>query len=228
MSVVGTNRKAVAVVSGGMDSVTLAYLLASEGYDLHVLSVDYGQRHSKEIGFARLCADRLGAAFDVADIAGVGRLLTGSALTGDADVPHGHYAASNMALTVVPNRNAILRSIAYGVAVAEGAGLVGTAVHAGDHYVYPDCRPGFIEAFDRMQREAVEGFADESLHLFAPFVGETKAGIVKIGAGLDVPYGETWSCYEGGEIHCGLCGTCNERKEAFELAGVPDPTEYKA
>lgn len=220
--------KAVAIVSGGMDSVTLAYLLASQGYELHLLSMDYGQRHAKEIGYARRCAERLGASFDVADISGVGRLLGGSALTDDIDVPHGHYAADNMAVTVVPNRNAIMLSIAYGVAVARNATLVATAVHAGDHYVYPDCRPGFIEAFDEMQRKAVEGFGEDSLHLHAPFVHETKAAIVEVGAKLGVPYEETWSCYEGGDLHCGLCGTCTERKEAFELAGVADPTEYLA
>ena len=160
------------------------------------------------------------------DISGIGRLLSGSALTDDVDVPYGHYAAENMAVTVVPNRNAIMLSIAYGVAVACNASLVACAVHAGDHYVYPDCRPAFIEAFDTMERLAVEGFGDPSLRLYAPFLNKTKAEIVKIGGALGVPYADTWSCYEGGDLHCSLCGTCNERKEAFELAGVPDPTEY--
>lgn len=222
------NRRAVVVVSGGLDSVTLAHLLHSEGYDLHLLAVDYGQRHIREIDHARRCSERLGTSFDVADISGVGRLLGGSALTDEVEVPHGHYAAENMAVTVVPNRNAIMLSIAYGVAVAREAALVATAVHAGDHYVYPDCRPRFIEAFDEMQRQAVEGFGDESLHLHAPFIGMTKARIVAVGARLEVPYEDTWSCYEGGGLHCGLCGTCTERKEAFQLAGVPDPTEYQA
>lgn len=218
--------RAVAVVSGGMDSVTLAYFLASEGFSLHLLSVDHGQRHVKELEHARLCAERLGAEFDVADISGVGRLLKGSALTDEVTVPHGHYAAPNMEVTVVPNRNAIMLSIAYGVAVAEGAEVVATGVHAGDHFVYPDCRPGFIEAFDAMQREAVEGFGDESLRLYAPFVEWTKADIVATGVRLGVPYAGTWSCYEGGEVHCGECGTCVERREAFQLAGVQDPTAY--
>jgi 7-cyano-7-deazaguanine synthase len=221
-------EKAIALVSGGIDSVTLAYLLDSKGYELHLLCVDYGQRNRKEIGYAKLCAERLGASFDIVDISGVGRLLSGSALTDDVEVPHGHYAAENMAVTVVPNRNAIMLSIAYGVAVARKSTLVACAVHAGDHYVYPDCRPGFIEAFDRMEREAVEGFGDPSLRLYAPFVHKTKAEIVEIGAVLGVPYEDTWSCYAGGEIHCGLCGTCNERKEAFQLAGVSDSTKYRA
>lgn len=209
-----------------MDSVTLAYLLAREGYEPHLVAVDYGQRHVKELEYAGLCADRLGAGFDVVDLRSVGRMLGGSALTDDVAVPHGHYAASNMAVTVVPNRNAIMLSVAYGVAVAEEAAVVAAAVHAGDHYVYPDCRPEFVEAFEAMQRRAVEGFGDPSLRLYAPFVHKTKADIVEVGASLGVPYADTWSCYEGGEVHCGRCGTCTERKEAFELAGVPDPTVY--
>ena len=209
-----------------MDSITLAYLLASEGYDLHLLSIDYGQRHKKEIGYAERCADQIGASFDVADISKLGRLLSGSALTDGIDVPYGHFAAQNMAVTVLPNRNAIMLSIAYGVAVARSASLVACAVHAGDHYIYPDCRPEFVEAFDRMQHRAVEGFGHPNLRLHAPFIRKTKAEIVQIGTTLGVPYEDTWSCYEGGELHCGLCGTCNERKEAFQVAGVPDPTKY--
>jgi 7-cyano-7-deazaguanine synthase len=223
---VNEHERAVAIVGGGMDSVTLAYLLDSEEYELHILSVDYGQRHKKEISYARRCAEQLGATFDIANMSQVGRLLSGSALTDDVEVPHGHYAAENMAVTVVPNRNAIMLSIAYGLAVAEEAALVACAVHAGDHYVYPDCRPDFINAFDQMQKKAVEGFGMPNLCLYAPFIYKTKAEVVEIGGGLSVPYEESWSCYEGGEVHCGLCGTCNERNEAFELAGVRDPTEY--
>ena len=222
------SKRAIAIVSGGMASVTLAYLLASEGFSLHLLSFDYGQRHLKELEYADLCAERLDAEFDLVDISGVGRLLKGSALTDDVPVPHGHYAAPNMSITVVLNRNAIMLSIAYGVAVAEGAEVVATGVHTGDHFVYPDCRPEFIRAFDAMQKEAVEGFGDESLRLYAPFLKWSKADIVAAGVKLGVPYTDAWSCYEGGEVHCGECGTCVERREAFELAGVQDPTVYKS
>jgi 7-cyano-7-deazaguanine synthase len=218
---------AIAVVSGGLDSVTLAHLLDSEGYKLHLLAFNYGQRHLKEIEYARLCARRLGAAFDIMDLSSLGPLLKGSALTDDIAVPHGHYAAPSMAITIVPNRNAIMLAVAYGVAVAENAEVVAAGMHAGDHPVYPDCRPAFLESFEAMQRIAVEGSGYPDLRLHAPFVGSKKTDIVALGARLGVPFEETWSCYEGGDVHCGRCGTCVERREAFELAGVADPTVYR-
>ena len=219
--------RAIAIVSGGLDSVTLAYLLRSQGYDLHLLSFDYGQKHRKELEFARQCAKDLGADFDVVDLSGFSHLIGGSALT-DANiaVPHGHYAAPNMAITVVPNRNAIFLTLAYGVAVAEKANRVAIGVHGGDHFVYPDCRPDFLIQFEKMQFLAVGGFGAPDLELEAPFCALDKTGIVREGARLGVPFEKTWSCYEGGDLHCGQCGTCVERIEAFAQAGVPDPTIY--
>ncbi len=219
--------KAIAVVSGGLDSVTLAYLLQAEGHELHLLSFDYGQRHKKELVFAERCAQRLGAMFDVIDLTSITRFLKGSALTDAVPVPDGHYAAPSMALTVVPNRNAMMLSVAYAVAVAEHAEVVAVGVHAGDHFIYPDCRPNFITAFDAMQRLAVEGFGEPNLKLEAPFVHLEKHQIVKLGTSLGVPYSDTWSCYRGGEMHCGTCGTCVERKHAFRDAMVADPTRYE-
>jgi len=220
-------KKAVAIVSGGLDSVTLAYHLADQGFALHLLSFDYGQRHKKELDYARLCAKRLNAAHDIVDLSGFTRLIGGSALTDEnIEVPEGHYAAPNMAITVVPNRNAIMLALAYGAAVNENAQRVAIGVHGGDHFVYPDCRPGFIESFEAMQKNAVEGFGDPNLDLYAPFLLTDKTGIVTEGARLNVPFEETWSCYKGEELHCGKCGTCVERKESFQLAGVPDPTLY--
>ena len=218
--------RAVAVVSGGLDSVTLAHLLHSQNYELDLLAFDYGQRHKRELDCARRCAERLGARLDVVDISSLGAILSGSALTDNIAVPHGHYAAPSMAVTIVPNRNAIFLTIAYGAAVARNAEAVAVGVHAGDHFVYPDCRPAFIESFEAMQRTAVEGCGHPELHLVAPFVAKSKSEIVELGAQLGVPFVDTWSCYEGGAVHCGKCGTCVERIEAFALAGISDPTEY--
>jgi 7-cyano-7-deazaguanine synthase len=227
-SVSGAQKLAVAVVSGGLDSVVMAHLLRSKGWKLHLLAFNYGQRHVRELEYSRECAARLDARFSVVDLTNLQSLLSGSALTDKSiEVPHGHYAAANMASTIVPNRNAIFLTIAYGAAVAQNAQMVAAGMHAGDHHVYPDCRPAFVETFAAMQRVAVEGCGDENLRLHTPFIDKTKSEIVKIGAELNVPFARTWSCYEGGEIHCGACGTCVERREAFALANVRDDTIYK-
>lgn len=220
--------KAVAIVSGGMDSVTLAYLLKSEGHDLHLLTFDYGQRHRKELVFAECCAKALDADFDIVDLSGLTPLLKGSALTDtNIEIPEGHYAASNMAVTVVPNRNAIMLTVAYAVAVANEADIVAAGFHSGDHPIYPDCRPAFVRSFDSMQYIATEGYAKPHLHLYSPFINQNKADIVRVGAHLNVPYANTWSCYKGDAYHCGKCGTCVERQAAFMLAGIEDPTVYE-
>lgn len=213
--------KVVTTVSGGLDSVTLAHVLASGGHQLVCLSFDYGQRHVKEIEFARACAARLGADHHVVDLRSVGALLTGSALTDDAvAVPEGHYTDDTMRSTVVPNRNAIMLSVAVGVAVARNADAVAAAMHGGDHPIYPDCRPEFLMAAGKATTLGYNVF------LIFPFADVTKTDIVTTGARLDAPMRLTWSCYNGGAIHCGRCGTCVERYEAFRDAGVPDPTEY--
>lgn len=220
-------KRAVAIVSGGMDSVTLAYLLHADGYQLHLVSFDYGQRHRKELAFAQLCAERLGARHSLIDLQNLTPLLGGSALTDTAvTVPDGYYSDETMRITVVPNRNAIMLSIAVAAAVVDQASVVATGVHGGDHFIYPDCRPEFITAFDQMAKLATVGHAAADFHLYTPFVHLRKQDIVLAGVALGVPYADTWSCYKGGDIHCGTCGTCTERKEAFLLAGVPDPTTY--
>ncbi|OGR18642.1 MAG: 7-cyano-7-deazaguanine synthase QueC [Desulfobacterales bacterium GWB2_56_26] len=218
--------KTLVICSGGLDSVTLAHKVAAEHELLALLSFDYGQRHKKEITFAKDCATRLGTEHLVLDISAIGALLSGSALTeGDIAVPDGHYAEETMKITVVPNRNAIMLAIAYGIAAAKGAEAVAAAVHGGDHFIYPDCRPPFIKAFQTMQNHALEGLA--TITLSTPFVNRSKAEIVAAGRDLGVPFAETWSCYKGGERHCGRCGTCVERQEAFAVAGVADPTSYE-
>jgi 7-cyano-7-deazaguanine synthase len=216
--------RTLVVCSGGLDSVTLAHKVAAERSLVQMVSFDYGQRHRKELDYARRAAQRLGVAHDVVDLVDVGAKLTGSALTDGVAVPEGHYAEESMRLTVVANRNAIMLTIAFGIAMARGAQAVATAVHGGDHFIYPDCRPAFIEAFAAMQKRALEGFSEISLN--APFLRASKADIVREGARLGVPFAETWSCYKGGAQHCGRCGTCVERREAFDLAGVADPTAY--
>jgi 7-cyano-7-deazaguanine synthase len=217
--------KTLVVCSGGLDSVSLAHMIAAEYTLLGLVSFDYGQRHAKELTFARACAERLSVPFICIDMRSIGAELTGSVLTGAGEVPDGHYAEETMRSTVVPNRNTIMLSIAFGVAAARGADAVATAVHGGDHFIYPDCRPAFTDAFNRMQAAALDGYA--SVRLYTPFVELPKAAIVAAGALHDTPFAETWSCYKGGARHCGRCGTCVERREAFHLAGVPDPTDYE-
>ena len=218
-------KKTLLICSGGLDSVTLAHKISQDGKLDALLSFDYGQRHKKELSFAKACAERLGVEHLIIDISGIGAQLSGSALTDNVDVPEGHYAESSMKITVVPNRNAIMLAIAYGIAASRGAGQVATAVHGGDHFIYPDCRPAFIEAFAKMQNFALDGVAE--IELYAPYLNVTKADIAADSAKYGVPVEQTWSCYQGGDVHCGRCGTCVERLEAFHLADVEDPTVYE-
>lgn len=216
--------KTVAIVSGGMDSVTLAHHLAAMGHDLRLLSVDYGQRHKKELAFAAECADRLDVRHDIIDVSSITRLIATSSLTGDTPVPEGHYAEDTMRATVVPNRNMMMLSIATAVAVADEAQFVATGVHGGDHFIYADCRPEFIAATNAATIVGNVGTGFRGV--LAPFVHHDKAWIASEGDRLGVPWDRTWSCYNGGDVHCGRCGTCVERLEAFHLAGVNDPTVY--
>jgi 7-cyano-7-deazaguanine synthase len=216
--------KALAIVSGGLDSVTLAYMLARDNQLGGILSYDYGQRHKKELSFAERAAKHLGVPHHLIDLTSVTPHLKGSALTDDVNVPDGHYAADTMKQTIVPNRNAIMLAIAYGVAPAYGYDAVAIAIHTGDHFIYPDCRPEFAQLFDQMEQKAMEGSAD--IKLLTPFITITKGGIARKAADLQVPIADTWSCYKGGDVHCGRCGTCVERREAFAVAGIDDPTIY--
>lgn len=224
--------KAIVLLSGGMDSTTLAYAIRHDNPDaeLSALAFDYGQRHGqKELPKASKTARELGMSFDVVNITSLTRFLSGSALTdpGNVEVPEGHYSDETMKATVVPNRNAIMLNIAIGVAVARQADRVATAVHAGDHPIYPDCRPEFIEKLNELATVATEGFSAPDFRVLAPFVMQPKDYIAKLGDKLGVPWEDTWSCYLGGSIHCGKCGTCVERAEAFYLARVHDPTHYE-
>jgi len=217
--------KTLVVCSGGLDSVTLAYKVAHEHTLSTLISFDYGQRHKKELNHAKICADALNVPHSIIDISNVGAQLSGSALTDNIDVPDGHYAETSMKATVVPNRNAIMLTIAYGIASAQNLNAVATAVHGGDHFIYPDCRPAFIKSFETMQNHALNGLSN--IKLYTPFLETDKTEIAREAARLNVPIEKTWSCYKGEDIHCGRCGTCVERIEACHLANIDDPTQYK-
>jgi 7-cyano-7-deazaguanine synthase len=220
-------RHAVAIVSGGLDSITLAEWLKVQGAALTFVSFDYGQRHLTELRYARQTASRLRVALHVIELPALGNLLDGSALTDrSVEVPDGRYTDESMRDTVVPNRNAIMLDVAVAVAISLGADAVAYGAHAGDHAIYPDCRPEFVEAYRRMVAIANEGFLPCRFQVLAPFIRASKADIVTLAHRLNVPLGATWSCYRGGDVHCGTCGTCTERREAFGVAGVPDPTTY--
>lgn len=216
--------KTVLILSGGMDSATLAY--EPDLGELLCLSFDYGQRHVRELEAAAAIAKERHAEHRIIRLEGFAEACPGSSLTDrSVAVPHGHYEAPTMKQTVVPSRNAIMLSTAFGVAAANGADQIATAVHAGDHAIYPDCRPQFIENLATALNLGV--WADWTA-IKAPYIGLSKTDIARRGAELSVPYALTYTCYEGGEKHCGLCGACQERKEAFREAGVADPTEYAA
>ena len=217
------NVSRVIVLSGGMDSAVALWWAKQQGHVAHAVSIDYGQRHRKEIQYAAHLSSLTNTPHTVVDMCSLKGLLPGSALTDDSvDIPKGHYADPTMRATVVPNRNMVLLSVAVAAAGAHDATHVVYGAHAGDHPIYPDCRPEFIEAM----RRACSVCWYEPIELEAPFVDKTKAEVAALGEALGVPWEATWSCYEGGDTHCGICGTCVERREAFHLAEVHDPTVY--
>jgi 7-cyano-7-deazaguanine synthase len=217
---------AVVVFSGGLDS-TVALTEAVKVHDrVLAISFDYGQRHGpRELAAAGAVARHLNVTRHVIDLSHLAELLPGSSLTDlTVDVPHGHYAEESMAATVVPNRNLIMLSIAAGIAGAHGMDSVVIAVHAGDHYVYPDCRPEFIGAADAAFHAAFASARRPVIE--APYMHMTKAQVVTRGYEMGAPMHLSWSCYVGGARHCGRCGTCVERCASFDEAGIPDTTLY--
>ena len=218
-------RSGVIVVhSGGLDSTVLLYYLLDLGHEVKSLSIDYGQRHRKELDAAQTICLEKRVEHVVADLSGLRPLLAGSALTSpDIEVPEGEYAEENIKVTVVPNRNMIMLAVAASYAINSGFRVVAYAAHAGADVSYPDCRPEF--AMTMRQVLALCHF--ESINLKVPFINLSKSQIVKLGAVRGVPFEKTWSCYKGGEKHCGRCSTCKERRGAFVLADVLDPTEYE-
>jgi 7-cyano-7-deazaguanine synthase len=214
-------KDSVIIVSGGMDSVTMLYDY-QEKISLAV-TFDYGSKHNaKEISFAKLHCQRLGIEHLIIPLDFMGQYFKSSLLKGGEDIPEGHYADENMKSTVVPFRNGIMLAVAAGLAEDRSLKYVMMANHSGDHSIYPDCRPQFVDAMS----SAISAGTYEGVTLLAPYTNITKGEIAKRGKKLGIDYSETWSCYKGGNLHCGKCGTCIERKEALRDAGIEDPTEY--
>lgn len=217
--------KVVVLCSGGMDSVTALHWARARHEVAAVLSFDYGSKHNhKELPLAAEHARRLGAPHRTIRLDFIGQLFASDLLQSGGAIPEGHYADDNMRRTVVPFRNGIMLAAAAGFAESAGAQGLVIAAHTGDHTIYPDCREDFMRAMG----EAMKTGTYAGIELLRPFIALTKGQIAAEGARLGVDFARTWSCYKGGEIHCGKCGTCVERREAFQQAGLPDPTEYES
>ncbi len=214
-------KDSILILSGGMDSVTLLYE-EQERIALAV-SFDYGSKHNaKEIPFAKMHCERLGIKHIVIPLDFMTKYFKSSLLEGGEEIPEGHYADENMKSTVVPFRNGIMLSVVVGIAESNGLKYVMMANHGGDHTIYPDCTPQFVDAFDK----AAAAGTFVKVRLRSPYTNITKGDVARRGKTLGINYAETWSCYKGGDKHCGKCGTCVERKEALAEAGIVDQTEY--
>jgi 7-cyano-7-deazaguanine synthase len=220
----GKISKALVLVSGGMDSVTALYD-AEKRYDVVAgISFDYGAKHNdKEIPFAAVHCRELGIRHEVISLAFINRLFKSDLLKSGGEVPEGHYEELTMKQTVVPFRNGIMMAIVAGIAESMGAKGLVIAAHSGDHAIYPDCREDFMKSMG----EAIRLGTYAQVEVIRPFIAMGKAEIVKRGLELGVDFSRTWSCYKGGDLQCGKCGTCVERREAFIVAGIKDPTAYK-
>ena len=211
------------LVSGGMDSVVALYEAHREHEVVVALSFDYGSKHNhREIPFAREHAESLGVPHEAIDLGFMNEHFRSDLLQSGGEIPEGHYEEETMKATVVPFRNGIMLAIAAGLAESRGAEGLVIAAHSGDHAIYPDCRGEFMEAMG----EAIQLGTYETVNLLRPFIALRKEDIAARGAELGVDFSRTWSCYKGGETHCGKCGTCVERREAFAVAGISDPTKY--
>ena len=215
-------KNSAIIVSGGMDSITLLYDRKDE--IALGISFDYGSNHNaREIPFAKMHCERLGIKHITINLDFMHQYFKSSLLDGAEAIPEGHYADDNMKSTVVPFRNGIMLAIAIGIAESNNLDQVFIANHGGDHTIYPDCRPEFINAIDA----AATAGTYNNVKVIAPYTKITKSDIARIGKRLGIDYAETGSCYKGGELHCGKCGTCVERKEALAEAGIEDKTIYE-
>lgn len=208
-----------------MDSVAALHWAARDHEVVGCVSFDYGSKHNaKEIPMAAWQAKKLGVPHQVIELGFINQFFASDLLQSGGEIPEGHYEEASMKRTVVPFRNGIMLAIACGLAESREAQSLVIAAHAGDHAIYPDCRESFMKAIgDAMHEGTYAG-----IELLRPFICCDKAEIARRGSAWGVDWAHTWSCYKGGEIHCGKCGTCVERREAFLVAGVPDPTEYES
>ena len=215
-------KDSLIVLSGGMDSVTMLYEYRQK--IALAVSFDYGSRHNeRELACAALHCQRLAVPHIVIPLSFIGQYFHSSLLKGGEAVPDGNYDDHNMRSTVVPFRNGIMLSVAAGMAESKGLRRIMIANHAGDHAVYPDCRPQFVEAMN----SAVQAGTYEGIVLFAPYTNLTKTDIARHGVVFGIDYTETYSCYKGGKHHCGTCATCRERRQALREAGIDDKTVYE-
>ena len=223
-------EKVLLIYSGGMDSAPLLFKMLHEGYQVDAVTFDYGQRHKKEIEYAKKMIDHLKTKnihvrHDIVDTTSMFSHINSSSLTNlEIAVPNCHYTEDVAKITVVPNRNQILLSVAVGIAAARGLPSMYYAAHGGDWAIYPDCRPEFLESLKETTRLSTLW---HPVDIVAPFMPITKADIVKLGSALNLPYQLTWSCYNGLDKPCGTCPTCIERIEAFALNGLKDPVTYQ-
>lgn len=215
--------KTLVLLSGGMDSTTALYWAMREHQVVGAVSFDYGSKHNdRELEQAAWHCQKLRLHHDVVSLPFVNELFASDLLKSGGAVPDGHYADDNMKRTVVPFRNGIMLAIACGIAESREAGGLVIAAHAGDHAIYPDCRESFMQAM----AAAMTAGTYAGIELLRPFIHSDKTGIARLGNDLGVDFLHTWSCYKGGDVHCGTCGTCVERREAFLNAGLADPTGY--
>lgn len=214
--------KVVVIYSGGMDSFTVLHYAIKAGHDVYALSFNYGQRHVRELDAAASVCRQLNVHHKIVDITAINSLIAGSSLTSDIEIPEGHYEAESMQSTVVPNRNMILLSLAIGYAVSIHAEAVYYGAHSGDHFIYPDCRPEFVEKMNSVSLIANY----EPVHIEVPFLHNNKAEILAAGLAMGLDYANTWTCYNGRDKACGKCGACVERLEAFAANQQTDPLPY--
>lgn len=217
----GGGRQGLIVLSGGMDSTTLLY-----EYQEHIamaVTFDYGAKHAgREIPWAKHHCERLGIKHLLIPLAFMNEYFRSDLLTSGGEIALGSYSEENIKSTVVPFRNGIMLSIAAGLAESHDLDTIYIANHFGDHSLYPDCRASFITPM----QQAVTAGTSNGVSILAPYTSIDKGAIARIGKRLGLDYSETWSCYQGGELHCGVCSTCIERREAMLTAGISDPTEY--